>query len=1175
MVHFWSPSPRERAPRHAGMLLTPLVLALASAAPASAATPQQTKQQTTQQSPQGDLGKQVAAVEAELARAASVLQTGDRNGARGAIRKALQLADPKQASAAELAALAPALWKLGQQANRIGDLEAASDALEAVLRHRTATLADEHTNLQVARNSFANVRHAMGDFDRAKQLKQKVLDVFSKTLPDEHLNLQMARGSLASTLMQMGDLTGALALQEKALAVLRKSLDDDHEHVVRAEMSVSTTLSAMGRAREALPMQRRVLAQRSKTLPDHHPDLQRTRQGLAATLTDLGAYREALALERKVEAVFAKMLPPNHPYLQSIRGNLATSLRRVGDVQGALAMQRDIVRIESAMLPADHPALQRSLGNLANTLNEAGDPYGALTLQRRVLASASKQLPEDHPELHMARANLAGTLAQIGDTHGALALYERVLQSFERTTEKGHAFQVMARGNLAALLDDVGDFEASARLGKQAWDELAQVRPENDPDLLRLMANHASTLKRLGKVDEALQVERRVVAALREQLPEDHPSVVTAVRNLGNSLHLKGDLDEARKHLTEALQQYAKKLPNDAADLQGARCSLAQTLEALGELEQAAQLTLAAANGSIERLRDHVVSRRTAPAVARQAAQPLSMVARLLEPSHELPEAVARPLRETGLELLVASRSCELHGNALRRTLASQGGPALRRLGRQLAEASRRLEEAIALPRAGRLDLDGNRISRDDAIQDATQAKDRIEREWLALIPTELRKPASVAVLAGQLADDEAAIAFCTYMHGEIRDDGTSERGALRYGAFVLLPSGSVSWHPLSRVDDIADKVARVRELARTRGFSDEAGKVLLADLDKQLFASIREVLPAATRRLAIELTYDLQLLPIDALAIAEQRDVQLVWSLRTLLQEQTTKPAEPTALVLGSVDYDTEPEQAAPLLAGMATPPLDDAPRSGSATSARSGGGGEEGATADAKPTHFPGLRNEEAQAVHDTFADAFPGAQATMLREARASEASVTQSVAGRTYIHLATHGYFAPERSWTATDAAPPSGLARFQIGGNDRTAQLSPYSLTGLALTGANLPADELGRREGILTAQEISNLDLTACHLVTLSACESSLGIRRAGTGLASLRNAFHAAGARFVLASLWKVSDRATERMMRDFYTQLWVRGKAPHAALAAAKDAARDRRAPMRDWAGWVLTGR
>ena len=58
-------------------------------------------------------------------------------------------------------------------------------------------------------------------------------------------------------------------------------------------------------------------------------------------------------------------------------------------------------------------------------------------------------------------------------------------------------------------------------------------------------------------------------------------------------------------------------------------------------------------------------------------------------------------------------------------------------------------------------------------------------------------------------------------------------------------------------------------------------------------------------------------------------------------------------------------------------------------------------------------------------------------------------------------------------------------------------------------------------------------------MVVLSACESALG-RVDREGVFGLQTAFQLAGARTVVASLWKVEDRATQALMSEFYRNLW-----------------------------------
>jgi CHAT domain-containing protein len=63
------------------------------------------------------------------------------------------------------------------------------------------------------------------------------------------------------------------------------------------------------------------------------------------------------------------------------------------------------------------------------------------------------------------------------------------------------------------------------------------------------------------------------------------------------------------------------------------------------------------------------------------------------------------------------------------------------------------------------------------------------------------------------------------------------------------------------------------------------------------------------------------------------------------------------------------------------------------------------------------------------------------------------------------------------------------------------------------------------------------------------------GARRAGgEGSFGLQRAFHLAGTRDVIASLWKVPDRPTAALMALFYRNLWEKEMPPIEALRQAQ---------------------
>jgi CHAT domain-containing protein len=96
-------------------------------------------------------------------------------------------------------------------------------------------------------------------------------------------------------------------------------------------------------------------------------------------------------------------------------------------------------------------------------------------------------------------------------------------------------------------------------------------------------------------------------------------------------------------------------------------------------------------------------------------------------------------------------------------------------------------------------------------------------------------------------------------------------------------------------------------------------------------------------------------------------------------------------------------------------------------------------------------------------------------------------------------------------------------------------------------------------------------------MVVLSACRTGLGKRVKGEGLIGLTRGFMHAGARRVVASLWRVDDEATAEFMKRFYRHMLKEGKSAAESLKLARtDIMRAReqwRAPFY-WAGFVLQG-
>lgn len=158
----------------------------------------------------------------------------------------------------------------------------------------------------------------------------------------------------------------------------------------------------------------------------------------------------------------------------------------------------------------------------------------------------------------------------------------------------------------------------------------------------------------------------------------------------------------------------------------------------------------------------------------------------------------------------------------------------------------------------------------------------------------------------------------------------------------------------------------------------------------------------------------------------------------------------------------------------------------------------------------------------------------------------------------LHVATHGFFS-------TDKVKLSAEAKKDF-----------LFYSGLVLSGANKNLAEETQEfydDGILTAYEVMNLDLTQTHLVVLSACETGLGKIENNEGVYGLQRSFLQAGARNILISLWKVDDHITQELMVKFYQHLFD-GKTEREALKLAQLEQMKKTPNPLAWGGFIVVG-
>ena len=158
------------------------------------------------------------------------------------------------------------------------------------------------------------------------------------------------------------------------------------------------------------------------------------------------------------------------------------------------------------------------------------------------------------------------------------------------------------------------------------------------------------------------------------------------------------------------------------------------------------------------------------------------------------------------------------------------------------------------------------------------------------------------------------------------------------------------------------------------------------------------------------------------------------------------------------------------------------------------------------------------------------------------------VTAQLSDYTDIILLTHGVYSAEKSKTG---AEQSGL------------YFSYFAENGVLFKPA----------EYLLQPNDIYKLKLNQS-LVTLGACETSLGNKQSGEGLLNLTRGFIWAGANGVTATLWSVEEETTMNTILQMNRAMLKENLSPVAALRQAQLEARKNNPDPRRWAGIIFYG-
>jgi CHAT domain-containing protein len=901
-------------------------------------------------------------------------------------------------------------------------------------------------------------------------------------------------------LFNSGDLKGSAAANERGLAIARELRDHRMEGEHLGNLGVLyRNLGDTDRAVEYLTRARDIWHELGNRVGEADVSM-----SLGVVNKVRGDNRAAIALYEQALAVYESV--EAWPRVATAHGNIANSQWDLGDADEALPHYEAAVKAyEKAK---DRRRMAYALASLADAYKEIGEWRRAADLFDRAVVMGREV---GDARLFSRILYLAGGYyAALGESEPAETYTNEALALARKAGEKEGEANMLFR--LAELESDRGQHDLAISTLLEAANGFRDQH--NNLGVLRVLRLLGTEYVYVGRPGEAL-------ASCDEALRLAHESGARTNewRCLMARAKVREKAGDAKGHaedLTRALEvARSSKAPLDVAETLKA-CAADEVREgrldeARRDVEEALAIEAHTGDQTLGRELQQTLLGKRKEDLARQYVDVLMRLDR------------KQPGKELAARALEAAEN--VRARDLLETLDLAGVDATKGVDATLRDEERRARLRLGGKQDLVVRLAGDHAKKelvDAAEREAEEARAHYRDVWLrirAASPTyaALRRPEPPTLGMLQREALDADTTLLEYSLGEMSSY-----------LWVVTPKG-VTAYDLGPRQPIEAAVARVRELLTARACvvrheTDEARAARVARADAEYPAAAAELsrlvlAPAgklATNRVAVVADGALQLVPFAALAepataqplVAAHEMVSLPSAATLAAQRRQLAgraPAPKALAVLADPVYDAGDAR----LAGVSAEKTD----GGNAVIAQRGiGCGDR-----AGLVRLPGTR-EEADAIAALVP---PSDRLEVLGFDANLELVSGEKLRAYRVVHFATHG-FAP--------------AGRPDLAG----VVLSLY--------------DKAGRRkDGVLGLYGLYNLDVPA-ELVVLSGCETAVGGGEGGEGLVGVARGFMYAGARRVVASLWKVDDAPTAELMKRFYRAMLKGKRTPAAALREAQ---------------------
>ena len=880
---------------------------------------------------------------------------------------------------------------------------------------------------------------------------------------------------------------------------------------------------------------------------------------------DMGNYTKAEQLHIEAKAIIEKVFGKQNSHYARSLTNLANINNIMGNYEKAETLYLESNTIIEKLLGKENPLFVMNLTNLANNNLGMGNYEKAEPLYLESIAIREKIQGKENPKYARCLANLAILYDELGNFEKAEPLYLESKVIREKVLGKNHPDYIQSLNGLANLYYQMSKYEKAELLHLEAKAIWEKVMGKDHPNYATILSNLAMLYDQMGNYEKAepLYLESKVIQ--EQVLGKEHSASAITLNNLALLYQHMGNYEKVEPLYLEAKTIYEKTLGKEHPNYSSNLINLADFYERQSRFSESADLLaqkFALDQARLSKAISFLSERELASYAATFQTQGNNLGSYIFARSGH--RTTGEEVSELGI-LLVLAFDHALFYKGFLLTAATQlnviadGSPESKEISLSLKSYHRRLATEYA-----KLIADRKNVA--ELEEKANTAEKELARAVVGYAET--KRQVKWDEVMSTLKSDEAAIEFVSF---KVNFPGKTD--SVMYSALVL-KSGlkQPNFIPLfeeksldsllhSKSERKADYVNSLYTLADRGAVAIQAPKKSLYEI---LWKPLEEEL-RGIKTIYFSPTGLLHRINLDAIPTSETETLadryQLIElnSTRQLVIPTQIKNVNNEAILYGGIQFEQDSiiQIKEPLIASRSRGEL-----SFTSTDSTLRGGS----------WNYLAGTEREVNSIEKIMQTA--GVQTKLKKGYTATEESFknigANNIASPRILHIATHGYFFPD--------AKESRQSSVFSGQEEPVFKMSEHPMlrSGLVMAGGNAAWQGKqtldGREDGILTAYEISQMNLLNTELVVLSACETGLGDIQGNEGVYGLQRAFKIAGAKYLIMSLWQVPDKQTSLLMTTFYKK-WLEDKMmiPEAFHAAQKELREVGLDPYQ-WAGFVL---